>query len=315
MSAGSSFSRRPASASPTASGPRPRPRSSTGSTWRSAPPRSSRSPGPRAPARARFSTSWACSSGRPPGASGSTGRRPASLDEAGLTRLRGRSIGFIFQFHHLMPAFTALENVMMPLLVDRGRPDEEMRARAADLLGKVGLGAFLGRRPGKLSGGQQQRVAVARALAMQPPLVLADEPTGNLDTASADEVFALLRAFNRDFGRDLSRGDARPAPGAALRPRARTGGRASGRREKGQRPVGGVLRQYVSPGVLPRSARCEPECCSCRDHLVCQRWAFRRRCGTCPAVSDGYSMGYGAPPPVARFMLSFPAQQPTGGDP
>ena len=75
-----------------------------------------------------------------------------------------------------------------------------MRERAAELLGKVGLGAFLGRRPGKLSGGQQQRVAVARALAMRPPLVLADEPTGNLDTASADEVFALLRAFNRDFG-------------------------------------------------------------------------------------------------------------------
>jgi len=128
------------------------------------------------------------------------GEEAANLDEAGLTRLRGRSIGFIFQFHHLMPAFTALENVMMPLLVDRGRPDEEMRARAADLLGKVGLGALQGRRPAKLSGGQQQRVAVARALAMRPPLVLADEPTGNLDTASADEVFALLRTFNRDFG-------------------------------------------------------------------------------------------------------------------
>ena len=128
------------------------------------------------------------------------GAEAASLDEAGLTRLRGRSIGFIFQFHHLMPAFTALENVMMPMLVDRGRPDEEMRARAVDLLGKVGLGALVGRRPGKLSGGQQQRVAVARALAMRPPLVLADEPTGNLDTSSADEVFALLRTFNRDFG-------------------------------------------------------------------------------------------------------------------
>ena len=128
------------------------------------------------------------------------GEEVGALDEAGLTRLRGRSIGFIFQFHHLMPAFTALENVMMPLLVDRGRPDEEMRARAAQLLDRVGLGALQGRRPAKLSGGQQQRVAVARALAMRPPLVLADEPTGNLDTSSADEVFALLRAFNRDFG-------------------------------------------------------------------------------------------------------------------
>ena len=128
------------------------------------------------------------------------GEDAGTLDEAGLTRLRGRSIGFIFQFHHLMPAFTALENVMMPILVDRGRPDADMRERAGELLGKVGLGALTGRRPGKLSGGQQQRVAVARALAMSPPLVLADEPTGNLDTASADEVFALLREFNRDFG-------------------------------------------------------------------------------------------------------------------
>jgi lipoprotein-releasing system ATP-binding protein len=128
------------------------------------------------------------------------GEEAAILDEAGLTRLRGRSIGFIFQFHHLMPAFSALENVMMPMLLDRGRPDEEMRARAAELLDKVGLGAFRERRPAKLSGGQQQRVAVARALAMRPPLVLADEPTGNLDTSSADEVFALLRTFNRDFG-------------------------------------------------------------------------------------------------------------------
>ena len=75
------------------------------------------------------------------------GEDAGELDEAGLTRLRGRSIGFIFQFHHLMPAFTALENVMMPMLIDRGRPDEEMRARAADLLGKVGLGALLGRAP------------------------------------------------------------------------------------------------------------------------------------------------------------------------
>jgi lipoprotein-releasing system ATP-binding protein len=128
------------------------------------------------------------------------GEATGDLDEAGLTRLRGRSLGFIFQFHHLLPAFTAQENVMMPLLIDRGAPDPEMRERAAGLLGKVGLGAFLGRRPGKLSGGQQQRVAVARALAANPPLVLADEPTGNLDTGTAGEVFALLRQFNRDFG-------------------------------------------------------------------------------------------------------------------
>jgi len=128
------------------------------------------------------------------------GEDVGELDEAGLTRLRGRSIGFIFQFHHLLPAFTAQENVMMPLLIDRGSPDAAMRARAADLLARVGLEGFLRRRPGRLSGGQQQRVAVARALAGSPPLVLADEPTGNLDTATADEVFALLRSFNRDLG-------------------------------------------------------------------------------------------------------------------
>jgi lipoprotein-releasing system ATP-binding protein len=128
------------------------------------------------------------------------GEEVGALDEAGLTRLRGRSIGFIFQFHHLLPAFTALENVMMPLLVDRGRPDAGMRERAAALLGEVGLGALRDRRPPKLSGGQQQRVAVARALAMSPPLVLADEPTGNLDTGTADDVFALMRRFNREAG-------------------------------------------------------------------------------------------------------------------
>jgi lipoprotein-releasing system ATP-binding protein len=128
------------------------------------------------------------------------GEDATALDEAGLTRLRGRSIGFIFQFHHLLPGFTAGENVMMPLLVDRGRPDAEMRERATGLLDAVGLADFAGRRPGQLSGGQQQRVAVARALAMRPPLVLADEPTGNLDTRSADEVFALMRRFNREAG-------------------------------------------------------------------------------------------------------------------
>lgn len=122
------------------------------------------------------------------------------LDEAGLTRLRGRSLGFVFQFHHLLPAFTALENVMMPLLIARRRPDPAMRREAAELLERVGLGAFLDRKPRKLSGGQQQRVAVARALALRPPLVLADEPTGNLDTATADDIFALLRQVNRQDG-------------------------------------------------------------------------------------------------------------------
>ncbi len=128
------------------------------------------------------------------------GEDVAALDDDGLTRHRGRSIGFVFQFHHLLPEFTAVENVMMPMMALRGRQDPSMRECAGALLGQVGLGAFLDRRATLLSGGQQQRVAIARALAMAPRLVLADEPTGNLDTASADEIFNLLRQFNEKAG-------------------------------------------------------------------------------------------------------------------
>jgi lipoprotein-releasing system ATP-binding protein len=124
------------------------------------------------------------------------GQTTTGLDDGALTRLRGSSIGFVFQYHHLIAAFTALENVMMPLLVARGRPTPEMQARAAELLRLVGLERFQDQRTDQLSGGQQQRVAIARALAADPPLVLADEPTGNLDTRSADGVFALLREVN-----------------------------------------------------------------------------------------------------------------------
>jgi lipoprotein-releasing system ATP-binding protein len=122
------------------------------------------------------------------------------LDEAQLTALRGRTIGFIFQFHYLISAFTATENVMMPRLIDRGRPDEAMRTQALELLGRVGLTNHAAKKPNQLSGGQQQRVAIARALSMAAPLVLADEPTGNLDTKSADEALALMRAFNAEQG-------------------------------------------------------------------------------------------------------------------
>jgi lipoprotein-releasing system ATP-binding protein len=121
-----------------------------------------------------------------------------ALGERALGRFRGRTIGFVFQFHHLLPAFTALENVMMPVLADRGRTDPEMRDRASALLQRVGLEDRADSRVTDLSGGQQQRVAVARALAMSPSLVLADEPTGNLDTQSGNQVFALLRRFNRE---------------------------------------------------------------------------------------------------------------------
>ena len=119
------------------------------------------------------------------------------MDDAALTRLRGHNIGFVFQHHHLISAFTAAENVMMPALLDRGRPSAAMRDAAEALLDQVGLLAWKDRPVDTLSGGQQQRVAVARALAMAPALVLADEPTGNLDTKSADGVFALMRTMNR----------------------------------------------------------------------------------------------------------------------
>jgi lipoprotein-releasing system ATP-binding protein len=128
------------------------------------------------------------------------GEDTARMGDRALTRLRGRSIGFVFQYHHLLPAFTAAENVVMPQLVDRGRPDAAMRRRAEDLLESVGLTPWRDNLAINLSGGQQQRVAVARALAMNPSLVLADEPTGNLDTKSAQAVFDLMREVNRTSG-------------------------------------------------------------------------------------------------------------------
>jgi lipoprotein-releasing system ATP-binding protein len=128
------------------------------------------------------------------------GEQTTALDDRALTRLRGHSIGFVFQHHHLITAFTAIENVMMPMLGAEEFPNEAMRARAETLIDSVGLARWKNNGAGKLSGGQQQRVAIARALAMGPALLLADEPTGNLDTNSADEVFALLRHFNAEHG-------------------------------------------------------------------------------------------------------------------
>ncbi len=128
------------------------------------------------------------------------GRDTGALGDADITQLRGHTIGFIFQYHLLISAFTAKENVMMPMLVDRGFPGAEIEKRAGDLLAQVGLAKVANNLATNMSGGQQQRVAVARALAMNPDLVLADEPTGNLDTKSADSVFELMRQVNRDSG-------------------------------------------------------------------------------------------------------------------
>ena len=122
------------------------------------------------------------------------------VDERALTAIRARTLGFVFQFHHLLPAFTALENVMLPAWGDAGVPSADAKRRAKEMLEAVGLGGRIDSQVTELSGGQQQRVAIARALANRPSLVLADEPTGNLDTASADEVFELMRRFNRELG-------------------------------------------------------------------------------------------------------------------
>ncbi len=124
----------------------------------------------------------------------------ARLDDRALTRLRARTLGVVFQFHHLLPEFTALETVMLPSWGDDGLASAATRSRAVELLAAVGLSDRASYKTSKLSGGQQQRVAIARALSRRPPLVLADEPTGNLDTESSHDVFGLMRRFNREFG-------------------------------------------------------------------------------------------------------------------
>jgi lipoprotein-releasing system ATP-binding protein len=128
------------------------------------------------------------------------GEEMVGLDDAELTLRRRRTLGFVFQFHHLLPAFSALENVTLPVLMSEGRVDAKQRERGRELLAAVGLAAAMDKRPAQLSGGMQQRVAIARALVLQPALVLADEPTGNLDTASSDEVFAQLRRMHAERG-------------------------------------------------------------------------------------------------------------------
>ena len=128
------------------------------------------------------------------------GRDTVALGDDERTRLRAQTLGFVFQFHHLLPALSALENTRMPLVMSTGRVERWMDERALALLDRVGLSPRARARASTLSGGEQQRVAIARALSMRPPLVLADEPTGNLDTETSARVFALLREINRDEG-------------------------------------------------------------------------------------------------------------------
>lgn len=127
------------------------------------------------------------------------GQETNALDDAGLTLRRRSVFGFVFQFHHLLPAFTALENVTLPALMHEGRVTPAQYERARTILDAVGLKDAMDKRPGELSGGMQQRVAIARALVLTPPLILADEPTGNLDRASSDEVFALMRRMHSEL--------------------------------------------------------------------------------------------------------------------
>ena len=127
------------------------------------------------------------------------GREAADLDDDGRTELRRDALGFVYQFHHLLPEFNARENIVLPQLI-HGADTEAANARAEQLLGALGLAARLDHRPSKLSGGEQQRVAVARALANKPPLVLADEPTGNLDETTADTVLGEFLSLVRGEG-------------------------------------------------------------------------------------------------------------------
>lgn len=127
----------------------------------------------------------------------------STLNDTQLAQMRNENMGFVYQFHHLLPEFTALENVSMPLLMRKNMSIKQAKAQAEDIIKKVGLSNRLDHKPGMLSGGERQRIAIARALVTKPAIVLADEPTGNLDHANADNVFNLLKELQESMGMSL----------------------------------------------------------------------------------------------------------------
>ncbi|MDR1832536.1 MAG: ABC transporter ATP-binding protein [Fusobacteriaceae bacterium] len=131
------------------------------------------------------------------------GKEISRMKEAEIDRLKNRFIGFVFQFHYLLPEFTALENVMLPALAAGNESKSAIAARAGEILARMGLGERLRHKPAQLSGGEKQRVAIARALINNPDLILADEPTGNLDEETSEGIFHLFRDINRELGRTL----------------------------------------------------------------------------------------------------------------
>lgn len=178
------------------------------------------------------------------------GEEVTTLPGSRLAELRNRTIGFVFQFHHLLPEFNALENVMMPGLV-QGRPKRDLEPRARALIEEVGLQERILHRPGELSGGEQQRVAFARALMLEPKLLLADEPTGNLDSATSVQIHDLIFGINKQRGTTIVVVTHNPALAASM-PRVVT--LRDGRVEKDERRDPTAMRD-VERGTEPSAAR------------------------------------------------------------